>query len=124
MKEQYAEITFRKSTLALIDTINAIITDYVAQGYMLTVRQIYYQLVTRNAIANDEKNYKLVTRTINDARIAGLMDWDAIEDRVRWMVESIGDNSFPQPGYWPGNVRPGENSRVYYPGLFHRNGIH
>jgi pentatricopeptide repeat protein len=83
MKECYREINFKKTQLAMIDTINAIINEYMAAGYTLTVRQLYYQLVARDIVPNVEKQYKYITRVVNDARIGGLIDWDAIEDRTR-----------------------------------------
>lgn len=64
----------------------AIIEDYVKQGFVLTVRQLYYQLVARNLIPNTERSYKNITSLANDARIAGFIDWDHIEDRTRAFV--------------------------------------
>jgi hypothetical protein len=55
----------------------------MGQGLRLTLRQLYYQLVTRNAIPNVEREYKNLSKLISDARLAGEMDWEAIEDRVR-----------------------------------------
>lgn len=81
--EQYKDINFRPDTLALIDTLNDIIDGYVAQGFRLTVRQLYYQLVARALIENTERSYKRITSIVNDARMAGLMSWAAIEDRTR-----------------------------------------
>lgn len=49
----------------------------------LTLRQLYYQLVSRAIIPNEEKSYKNLGGLVSDARLAGLVDWDAIEDRVR-----------------------------------------
>lgn len=83
MKQRYKEITFRKATLKMIEQMNSIIDAYLADGYVLTVRQLYYQLVARAVIENTEKSYKNVASIVNDARIAGLIDWDAIEDRTR-----------------------------------------
>lgn len=84
--EKYQRFNFADSTLALIDTMNEIIETYQAQGFVLTVRQLYYQLVARDIIENSQKSYKRVTSIANDARLAGLMDWDAIEDRTRAFV--------------------------------------
>jgi hypothetical protein len=84
--ERYKEITFKSKTLAQIERINAIIEEYLAAGYTLTVRQLYYQLVARDIIPNNEKSYKQTTSIVNDARIAGLIDWDAIEDRTRAFI--------------------------------------
>lgn len=83
MKQAYKEINLRKDTLQLISVINTIITNYTNQGYTLSVRQLYYQLVARDLIPNTEQSYKRIASTINDGRLAGLIDWDAIEDRNR-----------------------------------------
>jgi hypothetical protein len=40
-------------------------------------------MVARNIIPNNEKSYKNLGGLINDARLAGLIDWEAIEDRTR-----------------------------------------
>ena len=50
---------------------------------MLTARQLYYQLVSRGVIENNQKNYNNITTTLKNGRMAGLIDWDAIEDRTR-----------------------------------------
>lgn len=91
MRERYREITFKNKTLVQIERINGIIEEYLDAGYTLTVRQLYYQLVARDIIPNNEKSYKQTTSIVNDARIAGLIDWDAIEDRTR---------AFEQRGRW------------------------
>lgn len=79
----YVEKNFRSDSLALIDKINSVIEEYEAQGYSLTLRQCYYQLVARGIIPNNERSYKNTGNLINDARLAGLIDWYSIEDRTR-----------------------------------------
>lgn len=74
---------FADESLEKIRLCNDIIDDYLGQGLRLTLRQLYYQLVTRNAIPNREREYKNLSTLVSDARLCGLMDWDAIEDRVR-----------------------------------------
>lgn len=86
MKQFYIHRAFRQDALALIDTMNAIIEDYLAQGFVLTVRQLYYQLVAKDVVANTIQEYKRIASIINDAKLAGLVDWDAIEDRTRDFV--------------------------------------
>lgn len=83
MKFCYRDKKFHDKSLALIDTCNNIIEDMQAQGYKLTLRQLYYQLVTLNLITNSEKSYDNIGALLSDARLAGLVDWDAIEDRLR-----------------------------------------
>lgn len=82
-KIEYVSKKFRKDSLALIDKINTVINDYKAQGYSLTLRQVYYQLVARDIIPNTERSYKNLGNLISDARLAGLIDWLSIEDRTR-----------------------------------------
>jgi hypothetical protein len=82
-KIAYREKRFGEAARTLIETSNEIIDDYESQGLRLTLRQLYYQHVTRNTITNEEKSYKNLGALISDARLAGLIDWDAIEDRVR-----------------------------------------
>lgn len=84
--EKYKRFNFQDKVLDLIETMNHIIGVYQEQGFVLTVRQLYYQLVARDIIENSQKSYKRITSIANDARLAGLMDWDAIEDRTRAFV--------------------------------------
>jgi hypothetical protein len=85
MKEAFLNIRFRRSTLELIDHVNGIVDQYQALGFILTLRQLFYQFVSRPALglANSFDDYKRLGRTVTDARRAGLIDWDAIEDRTR-----------------------------------------
>jgi hypothetical protein len=83
MKIQYAKINIRGTGLALIGHVNTIIAEYETAGYSLTLRQIYYQLVSRDLIENSEKSYKHVGSLVSNGRLAGLIDWQAIEDRTR-----------------------------------------
>ena len=83
MKIKYEEHKFNARSLELIEHVNAVIAEYSRQGYELTLRQTYYQLVARGFIENSEKSYKRVGDLINNARLAGLIDWEAITDRTR-----------------------------------------
>lgn len=80
---KYQEIKLSQKSLDLIETCNAIIVDWTRRGYTLTLRQIYYQLVSTDVIANDQREYKRIGSIINDGRLAGLIDWEALEDRTR-----------------------------------------
>ena len=85
-KIAYMTKSISEDRLELIRKCNQIIKEYQADGLLLTLRQLYYQLVSRDFIANTIQSYKRVGDVINDARLAGLMDWDAIEDRTRELV--------------------------------------
>jgi hypothetical protein len=82
-KIKYQEINLRKDSLALIATCNSIIREYTAAGYILTLRQLYYQCVSRDIIPNKQSEYKRLGSIINDGRLAGLIDWSSLEDRTR-----------------------------------------
>jgi len=83
MKRCYVPKKFGAGSVSIIHKANAIISEYSRQGYDLTLRQLYYQFVSRDLIANKQSEYKRLGSIINDARLAGLIDWDAITDRTR-----------------------------------------
>ena len=83
-KHQYIEKKFAQTSIDVIEHANQIIDTYLQQGYKLTLRQVYYQFVARGLLPeNTMQQYKRLGSIINDARLAGLIDWDAIEDRTR-----------------------------------------
>lgn len=86
MKYTYIEKNFSASSVEVIDNANAIIEQYQGMGYRLTLRQLYYQMVASDLIPNNIKSYKRLASIVNDARWAGEIDWDAIEDRARETV--------------------------------------
>ena len=102
-KIKYITRKFKPESLAVIVQANEIITNYAAQGYDLTLRQIYYQFVSKDLIPNTQKSYDRLGSIINDARLAGLIDWSHMVDRTRntqslshWdspreIIEAIGD---------------------------------
>ncbi len=83
MKIQYANKNFRRKSLDLISLSNKIIDEYLEQGFLLTLRQLYYQMVARDHIENSQKSYSNFGNLIGDSRMAGLIDWSVIEDRTR-----------------------------------------
>lgn len=83
MKIAYVSKSFGASSLAIIEQADAICREYAAQGYDLTLRQLYYQFVARGFIPNRDTEYKRLGGIINDARLAGLIDWNHLTDRTR-----------------------------------------
>lgn len=83
MKIAYIDKDFQPETLDTIADANAIIKSYQADGYDLTLRQLFYQFVARGLAKNSERSYKRLGSIINDARLAGWVDWNAIVDRTR-----------------------------------------
>jgi hypothetical protein len=80
---EYVPKKFSPAHRAIIDQANTIVRQYRAQGYDLTLRQLYYQFVSRDLIPNNMQSYKRLGSIINDARLAGEIDWNAIIDRTR-----------------------------------------
>lgn len=66
---------------------SAILDEYSNQGYQLTLRQLYYQFVSRDLIANDQKEYERLGDAISDGRMWGFLDWEHIVDRGRNYIE-------------------------------------
>lgn len=95
-KRKYADIKFSDQKLSIVSQAVGIVNEYRAQGYDLTLRQVYYQFVARDLLpadwadeetgsTNNQRSYKKLGDIISDARMAGLMDWEAIVDRTREM---------------------------------------
>lgn len=94
---QYKFVNLRKESRKIVDMANDILEEYQAQGYSLTLRQLYYQFVARDLFpetwrdkktgsTNNMKSYKNLGNIVNDARLTGLMDWLAIVDRTRGLT--------------------------------------
>jgi hypothetical protein len=94
MKETFIKKDFRAETLAIVDMCIEVLNNYASDGYDLTLRQLYYQMISRDLFPeswvdpvegtkNNQKNYTRLGSIVNDARLAGLMDWDVIVDRGR-----------------------------------------
>lgn len=102
MKFPYIKKKFNAEQLAIIAICAKIIERYSDQGYVLTLRQLYYQCIAGELLPdtwidpvtkskNNEKSYKKLGNIISEARLAGLIDWDMIEDRGRVTH---------RPGHW------------------------
>jgi hypothetical protein len=84
------KITYKHSRISagvrsMIDNANLIIEEYDKQGLVLSLRQIYYQFVARDLLGNTNRNYKVLGNAIDVGRMNGLIDWEAIEDRGRFL---------------------------------------
>lgn len=79
----YVHKKFNADHMQIIDRANQILSGFAAAGYDMTLRQLYYQFVTKNWLVNKKQNYNKLGYVISDARRAGLIDWDRISDRTR-----------------------------------------
>src|SRR5882724_6007431 len=89
MKEQFDFTSMRASDRSdRIDKINLVVEEYAAKGIRsLTIRQLFYQFVSRNWLPNTQRTYDLVAESGKWGRLRGLIDWDAIEDRSRSLMD-------------------------------------
>jgi hypothetical protein len=101
---KYKTFNFRPKTQDVIERANEILREYSSQGFDLTLRQLYYQFVARGEIANKQSEYNKLGSIVNDARLAGLIDWNHITDRTRYV------RSFPSFDDIPSFVRAVSNS--------------
>ncbi len=102
MKIKYTDKSFHKASLEVIHTAEQILDSYWEKGYRMTLRQVYYRFIAEDKFPeswidaeynlkhnlapttkNTLKNYQRLGELLSEARLAGLIDWDAIEDRTR-----------------------------------------
>lgn len=83
MKEKFTKWNPSVRSKSLLVTIENILNEYRAQGYRLTLRQLYYQLVSRDIIPNKVSEYNSLGNVVSRGRLSGFIDWDMIEDRTR-----------------------------------------
>ncbi len=66
-------------TLRMLEDARQVLT----QNNPMTVRQVYYQLVSRQVVENSRSAYQAVSNLLVDARKDGTIEWAWIEDRLR-----------------------------------------
>jgi hypothetical protein len=82
----YVPKKFTPAHRVIIDSANDICEEYDQQGLSLTLRQLYYQFVARGLLPNRQEEYKRLGGIVNDARLAGELDWEYLVDRTRNLV--------------------------------------
>ena len=84
--EKYINKNYEKDALFLIKKSKEILAPYINDGMFVTLRQLFYQLVTLGVVENKKGEYKKLTDTMRDARLSGDIDWDVIIDRTRSLI--------------------------------------
>lgn len=77
----------------IIKNIIEITNDYISLGYSMTLRQLYYQLVSKDLIPNHDKVYQKISSIKDECVYGGFVDWSVFEDRGRVPVISYFENS-------------------------------
>lgn len=112
MKERFQNKRFQNTTLNLLAYANAILEDHEKQGYVLSVRGLYYKFIAQDLFPdswidpaynikegldpdtkNNKKNYMNFTKMISNGRLAGLLDWSMIVDYERETISNVHWNS-------------------------------
>lgn len=96
MKKAFKEWNPKPQTVRLLSRIMDVVERFQSAGYRLTLRQLYYQLVAKDIIANRVQEYNKIGDILGNARLAGLVDWKAIEDRVRRPQKASEWDSIPE----------------------------
>jgi hypothetical protein len=107
MKQIFRPKRFKGDADYVVTEAVRVSDEYLEKGYTVTLRQLYYQMVAQDLFPdswidvsynkendlpvdtkNTMKNYKRFGALVSDARMAGLIDWDAVEDRLRATVSN------------------------------------
>lgn len=96
-------MTFAMKYERLVNYANSVLSEY---DTALTLRQLFYQLVSRHVFANTENNYKHLSRVLVKAREKGNVDISKIEDRSR-LVLGQGDWGYESPERFLDSVERG-----------------
>lgn len=80
---KYEDYNPHAETERLLDRCQGVLDEYSDDGLTLTLRQLFYQLVSRDVIANEQSEYERLGRIVKRGRRAGYLDWAMIEDRGR-----------------------------------------
>ena len=76
----------RRRTRAEIDDIKSTIYETVLTERPMTVRQVFYRLVSAGKIDKTEGEYNsTVVRLLSEMRLSGYLPFDWIADNTRWM---------------------------------------
>jgi len=79
------EVKFQKKTVELMGKVKGILKEYKQQGIKITLRGLFYQLVSRDIIPNNSKSYGKLSRDLTKARYSGLIAWDSIVDNSNFL---------------------------------------
>lgn len=72
-------MSLQKKTLNLIEAAATVLEDY----HPMTLRQVYYQLVSKHVIENTKSQYQRLSNALVKARQEGIIPFEWMEDRVR-----------------------------------------
>lgn len=85
LKDDLGQVTqvWEYETLKLLAYCKKITEEYLGKNIRITLRQLYYDLVSLNIMPNHDTVYKKLSSVLTDGRYNGMIDWESIEDRNR-----------------------------------------
>lgn len=87
--------SFTQAKLERIAIVKSIFEEF-AEYKPLTLRQVFYQLVSREVIENTKSQYIQLSGLLKYARLSGLIAWEDMEDRSRkHMTDTTYTGSLP-----------------------------
>lgn len=100
MIEKFIQWNPNKTSRAVLENVIEVLTRLQAQGYTLTLRQLYYQLIAGDLLPdswkdkvtgskNNTSSYKRLGNIVSQGRLSGILDWSTIEDRGRTVKTTI-----------------------------------
>ncbi len=74
-----------RRTRAEVDAIRAVAYEELADGHPMTLRQVHYRIVGRGGTTytNTRGDYNQLSKWLVQDRLAGVIPWEWIEDRLR-----------------------------------------
>ena len=89
-----SSIKRKRRTKAELDSLKQSMLDIIAENYPMTVRQLFYQMVSRQLIPKTEKEYdNTVGRLATQMRRSGELPYSWLADNTRWMRKPQSHNS-------------------------------
>lgn len=77
----------RRRTQVELDAVDEAILVAVAQEHPVTLRGVYYRVVSAGAVEKTENGYRLVGRQVLKLRRSGRLPYHHITDGTRWIVK-------------------------------------
>lgn len=79
----------KRRTNAEVEAVREAAREELAIGHPMTLRQVHYRLVSRDDVIhpNTVSAYDTLSRWLRDDRLAGVVPWEWMEDRLRQATE-------------------------------------
>lgn len=107
MKTKRRQWSWTKLQNTRAEQVLAVVNE-IEDYWPLTLRQIYYRLVSAGHIENKDSDYKQLSRLIKQMRVDEKLPWDVMTDRARRMSDKRG---------WSDNAEYLENLERYVSNL-------